>query len=323
VIQTNQWKPTPFQPSLVFRNPHVQTIFTRYMNVPPRFRYRRERLDTPDQDFIDLDWFDGHPANPTVLLCHGLEGCSYSIYMRRLTSQIHQHDWNTVILNFRCCSGEPNKQKRFYHSGETGDLNFVIHHLKHQKNISELYVVGYSLGGNVVAKWLGENTSSLQTQINKACCICAPFDLNACQQNMDRGINRVLYVRHFLRTLKQKVKSKEILYSDHEQIEQAYRSRTFLEFDNAITAPVHGFQNATDYYTRSSSKPLLKNIQIPTLFINTVDDPFIPAKSLPTQNDINPDSTTLAYQTFGGHIGFISKHQREWLEYQTFTWLSI
>ena len=316
------WEPETFRPPVWLKNKHMQTILASLVNPKLEIPYRRERWDTPDNDFLDLDFIDGDPQKPVVLACHGLEGSSESQYIRRLMNRAKAENWNGIAINFRGCSGEENKQLRTYHSGETSDLHWVISKIRQQYQQS-LFLCGYSLGGNVIAKWLGEQGQKAKNIVSGACVCCAPFDLFLCQQRLDQGFNKFVYVKSFLKTLKPKTQRKLMRYSDRKDLdlEKIMNARTFKEFDNYATAKMHGFSDYRDYYKQCSSRSFIKDIAIPTLLISAMDDPFIPSAALPGSLDINHETVKTYYATKGGHIGFIAEGlDFNWLTRQIFSW---
>jgi hypothetical protein len=267
-------------------------------------RLRRERIATPDRDFVDLDWLDGSPQAPLVLLLHGLEGSARSHYMVGLLEEIAARGWRGAALNFRSCSGELNRLPRFYHSGDTGDLDVIVRLLIERDPEARLGAVGVSVGGNVLLKWLGEQEVNAPKQLLGAVTISVPFDLAACARVLDQGFERAVYTRNFLRTLKPKVRLKAERYPGFVDVAAVLRSRTFAEYDRALTAPLHGFADEEDYWRRASSGPYLERIRRPTLLINARDDPFVPPDSLPDPVAL-PTCVQAEFVPRGGHVGFV------------------
>jgi predicted alpha/beta-fold hydrolase len=302
--------PPPFSPPLWCRNPHVQTIWG------PLFRRRRaslarERIATRDGDFVDLDWLGapaGAPARgrraPVALVLHGLEGSSRSHYVVGLLELLAARGWRAVVLNFRSCSGEPNRLPRFYHSGDTGDLDEVVGRLVAREPDVILGAVGVSLGGNVLLKWLGERGDDLPAAVRGAVGISVPFDLAACARTLDRGLRRAVYTANFMRTLRRKVAAKRDALAGLVDLAAVARARTFAAYDRLVTAPLHGFADEVDYWTRSSSGRYLAGIRRPALLINALDDPFIPRACLPDPRALPPGVETL-FVAHGGHAGFL------------------
>ena len=297
--------PQPFVSPAWLPGGHLQTIYPYFFVPLPAITYRRERLETPDGDFIDLDWMDGDANAPLVVLFHGLEGSSRGHYAVSLLAAIRKKGWRGVVPHFRGCGGEPNRLPRAYHSGDSDEIDWVLRHLKQTNTATPLYAAGVSLGGNALLKWLGEQQEKATPVIQAAVAVSAPVDLAAAGQVLDNGFNKFTYTRHFLRTLKQKTELKfhrHALSLDRAAIRAA---NTLYAFDDAYTAPIHGFLDADDYWHKASSKPWLKHIQVPTLLINALNDPFLPAAALPAADQVST-SVTLEYPAQGGHAGFVS-----------------
>lgn len=286
---------------------HVQTIWAAlYAKVGVFPVWRRERWDTPDGDFIDID-FSSHPAGtnaPTMVLFHGLEGSSSSHYAKALAQVCAQRGWHLVVPHFRGCSGEPNRLLRAYHSGDADEVDWILRRLQ-QGASGELLAMGVSLGGNALARWAGLQQQAAAELVKGAAVICAPLDLVAGGVNLGQGLNRWLYTPVFMRTLVPKALAKWQQAPGLFDRQQLQRARTLHDFDDVFTAPVHGFRDADDYWRRASAKPLLKQVTVPLLLLNARNDPFVPAHSLPT-----PDEVSAAVQLWqpphGGHVGFAS-----------------
>jgi predicted alpha/beta-fold hydrolase len=306
-----------FRPPWWCRHRHLQTVWG------PLFRWARpplirERVDLPDGDFVDLDWLDGGPGpapSPIVLVLHGLEGSSRSHYAGGLLGEVAARGWRGAVLNFRSCSGELNRLPRFYHSGDTGDLDAVVARLADREPAARLALIGVSLGGNVVLKWLGERGDG--APVAAAAAISVPFDLAACAGVMDRGFQRVVYTANFLRTMRRKVRDKARVHPAFVDVDAVRRARTFAQYDRAMTAPVHGFRDEVDYWTRASSGPYVQAIRRPTLLVNALDDPFVPRHTLPDAGAL-PPLVRAVFVERGGHVGFIEGrwpwHVRSWAE---------
>jgi len=264
----------------------------------------RERVPTADGDFVDLDWLPGPPTAPLLLVLHGLEGSARSHYVTGLLQLARARGWRGVALNFRSCSGEPNRQPRLYHSGDTGDLDAVVRLLVARDPGVRMGAVGVSIGGNVLLKWLGELGADVPRQLVAAVGISVPFDLAGCATELDRGWRRVVYTEHFLRTMRRKVVDKARRFPGFVDVEAACRSRTFAEYDRAVTAPLHGFADEHDYWARSSSGPFLDRVRRPTLLISALDDPIVPADGLPDPRTL-PPGITAEFSARGGHAGFL------------------
>lgn len=290
---------------------HAQTIYPLLIKPGP-YPYRRERWETPDQDFIDLDWntFTGNAGfgedlgTPLVILFHGLEGSSASHYALALMQALDTLGWGGVVVHFRGCSGEPNRLQRAYHSGDSDEVDWILQRLKARHPQRPLYAAGVSLGGNVLLKWLGERENSARRLLQAAAAVSAPLDLVACGHQLGRGFNR-LYSWHFLQTLKPAAAARLQRFPGLFDGQRLRTANTVFAFDDAVTAPLHGFAGADDYWRRSSSKPLLGGIRVPTLVLNAQNDPFLPAHALPRPDQV-ATQVTLDFPREGGHVGFVS-----------------
>jgi hypothetical protein len=295
-----------FRPPWWCRNGHLQTIWGPLLRggwLP----FRRERLATPDGDFLDLDWLDGDgiaPGAPRLLVLHGLEGSSRSHYVTGLLRTGQAAGWRGVALNFRSCSGELNRQPRFYHSGETGDLAWVVRALVARAPGVPIGAVGVSLGGNVLLKWLGEVGDAAPPEVLGAVGISVPFDLAVCARLLDRGLRRIVYTATFLKTMRSKVVEKARRYPGFVDVAAARRARTFARYDRLVTAPLNGFRDEVDYWTRASSGPYLPRICRPTLLLAAHDDPIVPRRILPDPGALPPE-VRAEFTARGGHAGFL------------------
>jgi predicted alpha/beta-fold hydrolase len=283
------------------RNPHLQTIWPTLVPATPRVTYRRERWTTPDDDFIDLDWAVpavGAPTadGPLVALFHGLEGNSGSHYARALMADLLAMGWRGVVVHWRGCSGEPNLLARAYHSGDSAEVDWILRRLRPD------FAAGVSLGANALLKWLGEQGSGAGF-IRAAAGVSAPQDLHAGAIALSRGFNR-LYCWNFMNTLKRKSVLKLDRFPDLYDRRQLLAARTFFDFDDLVTAPLHGFESAIDYWTRSSCKQYLGGIAVPTLVLNARNDPFLPEVALARASEVSV-AVTLDYPADGGHVGFV------------------
>lgn len=268
--------------------------------------YRRQRWTTPDGDFVDLDFLanDVSSRRPMLVLFHGLEGSSRSHYAEAFADVAWRGKLTFVVPHFRGCSGEMNLAPRAYHSGDHEEVHWILTRLR-ALHRGPIIAVGVSLGGNALLRWAGENGEAARGIVSAAAAVCAPLDLHAGGQAIGRGFNRMVYTSMFLRTMKPKALHK---WSQHPGLfdrEALLAVRDLYEFDNIFTAPVHGFANAEDYWTRASAKPYLARIRIPTLALNPLNDPFVPAPSLPRRVDVS-DAVTLWQPRHGGHVGFPS-----------------
>jgi predicted alpha/beta-fold hydrolase len=310
---------TPFQPAWWCRNPHLQTMWPVFFRRHPRPALRRERLELPDGDFLDLDW-TLNTGGPIVILLHGLEGSSRSHYARAMLAALPRHGYRAVLMHFRGCSGEPNRLARAYHSGETGDLDHLVRTLRSREPDTALAAIGYSLGGNVLLKWLGEQGP--QAGVRAAVAVSVPFLLHDSVQHMNRGFARV-YQWKLVKSLKTSVRRKARRLAPPVPLIELDRIRDFLDFDDHVTGPLHGFRGALHYYTASSSRQYLGRIRIPTLLVHAEDDPFMPASVIPRPDEL-PPSVTLDLHRHGGHVGFFTGQPwrpRYWLEERIPAWL--
>lgn len=308
-----------FAPAWFLRGPHLQTVWGRIARPRRRVKFRRETLTTPDDDDLVLDHLvvddrqsclsDGQDCpSPTIVrfvLLHGLEGSSYSVYVQGILAAIERAGCMATAINFRSCARDPkslsvmlpNRQRRLYHSGETTDFDFVVRTLRAREPHVRLLAFGASLGGNVLLKWLGEHPG--QTDVAAAATMSVPYDLAAGADHLERGAGSI-YVSRFLRTLKGKA-----LQRDGVDREAVLRAKTFRQFDDAATAPVHGFRDADDYYASSSSIGFLDKITTPTLCISAADDPFLPRQVLDRARAVASPSVEWRISDCGGHTGFI------------------
>ncbi|MBI3994525.1 MAG: hydrolase [Nitrospirae bacterium] len=296
-----------FRPAWWLRGAHGQTVWRRLFGGGPEPSYRRERFETSDGDFVDLDWFDSENQTgdrPLVVVLHGLEGSSRSNYVIGLLREADRRGWDGVAMNFRSCSGELNRRPRFYHSGETGDLDEVLSSLTARRPGRSIGLVGTSLGGNVLLKWLGEHGENVPASVRAAVAVSVPFDLAAAAYRIDHGLSRI-YGQVFLRTLKEKASAKAGLYPGLLDAVEVAAIRSFAVFDDRVTAPLHGFSSGQDYWKRASATPGLGGIRKPTLLINASDDPFLPSACLPRDAVARSPWLTAEFTRRGGHAGFV------------------
>jgi uncharacterized protein len=286
----------------------------------------RERFDTPDGDFVDVDWQlgPGRPDAPVLLVLHGLEGSARSRYIGGLFELAAARGWRAGVLYFRSCSGELNRLPRFYHSGDTADLDHVLRVLADRQPGLRVGAVGISIGGNVLLKWLGEQGEAAPAPIAGAVAISVPFDLAACARVMDRGLRRLLYTASFMRSFHRKTRAKARAHPDFVDVRAALRARTFAAYDRAVTAPLHGFADEMDYWRQASSGPYLAAIRRPTLLLNALDDPFVPESSLPDPRTL-PPAVRAEFVSIGGHVGFVQGwpwRARSWAERRAIDFLA-
>ena len=296
MIINSQFKPAWWLPGA-----HTQTLWASMTNRFINLEIRRERLELADGDFIDLDWTT-HRTGPIVLILHGLQGSSDSNYARGLMQACHAKGWRAIVMHFRGCSGEPNRLARAYHSGETNDLHTVIDILHRREPETPICAAGYSLGGNVLLKWLGEYP--VKIPLSAAAAVSVPYELKNGAQQLDTGFSKI-YQRHLLKSLLKATLKKQELLEGKIDFVRFQAIKTIYDFDDAVTAPLHGFKDAEEYYSRSSSRQYLKHICLPTLLLHAENDPFMTTKAIPGKEELS-DCTTLELSASGGHVGFVS-----------------
>lgn len=297
-----------FTPPFLFGYHHIQTMYPSLIRKLSGVNYKRERLELSDGDFVDIDWNLVNSKNLVIVL-HGLEGDSTRPYTKGIIKTFGQNGWDGLGMNFRGCSGEPNRLLRSYHSGETEDLQQVIDHAVDRKGYEQIVLVGFSLGGNVVLKYMGENGEHLRPQVKGAVAFSVPCHLLSCGGELEKWHNW-LYLNRFLVSLKAKVRQKMNLIDDRIDFKRAMNARTFLVFDDAVTAPLHGFDSGMDYYMKSSSLQYLSSIKRPTLLVTAKDDSFLSIESYPY--DIARESDHFFFESpdHGGHVGFIQFNKK-------------
>jgi predicted alpha/beta-fold hydrolase len=309
-----------FNPRPWLRNPHVQTLWPYLVRHRSAFAARRERLELPDGDFVDLDW-NVCNHGPIVVVLHGLSGSIRSHYAKGILSAMQHRGIRAVLMNFRGASGEPNRLPRGYHAGDTGDLSTVMATLRAREPRTPVAAVGFSLGGNVLLKWLGEQRA--QAGVFAAAAVSVPFDLARTTDRLTRGFSR-LYQWHILKCLKQDLAIKARRVPMPVDIAGLTRISTFRQFDDLITAPLHGFDDAAAYYDYAGAGRYLSTIAVPTLILHALDDPFIPASALPSEHRLSA-TTTLEIAPHGGHVGFVEELAgvaAHWLENRLVSFLS-
>jgi len=292
--------PSRFAPPRFLRNGHAQTILPVVLPRLVRLKFTRERLELADGDFVDLDWARS-PRDRLAILTHGLEGCSTQTYMRGLAQALVAAGWDVLAWNFRGCSGEPNRLLRAYHSGDTGDLAAVIARAV-SMGYAHLALVGFSLGGNVVLKYLGEAPHPV---VKAGVAISSPVDLAACARKLDQRLSNRIYLRRFLVSLAGKIEAKARLFPHQLDARGVRRLGSFQEFDGRYTGPMHGFRDAEDYWTRASSRQFLHRITVPTLLLQPKNDPFLAPEAYPWPEAEASEHVFLEAPESGGHVGFL------------------
>lgn len=297
----------PFRPAWWLKNAHLQTVFAKYLSPNYQLNTTAELLSLPDTDEVQLNWLPADNASteaPLVLLLHGLAGDINSHYIQAMLAQCQQLNWPAVLLHFRGCNGKPNKLPRAYHSGDTADTAHLINILRQRFPSRRLVAVGYSLGANVLLKYCGEQGAD--NPLAAAVAICPPIQLDDCAKKINSGSSK-LYQHYLLTRLKRSTLSKLQQFANFPlplTAEKVKALSSIEQFDEHYTAPVHGFENASDYYRKASAKPYLKAIAIPTLVIHANDDPFLSPSVIPKPNELSPQ---VQYELTegGGHVGFV------------------
>lgn len=299
---------------------HLQSIWPAVFRPVPAVPWERERITTPDDDFIDVDGWASR-RDRVVILSHGLEGNANQPYIRGMAHACHRAGWDVVAWNCRGCSGEANRQLRFYHSGSSDDLGTVIDHVLSSERWAEVALVGFSLGGNQTLKYLGEKSVEVDPRIVGAVGFSVPCDLAASSVRLGEWQNRI-YMARFMKTLREKVRRKERLFPGQLPLDGLDRMRTFREFDDRYTAPLHGFADAADYWARCGSGRFLADIRVPSLLVNATDDPFLAGRCFPREEAAASAWLHLEMPRHGGHVGFIRRAATYWSETRAVEFLS-
>jgi len=292
-------------------NGHLQTILPVLFRRVPQITCERERIETPDGDFLDLDWNRDQRSDSLVIITHGLEGNSTNASVQGMAGAFQRAGWDTLAWNLRGCSGEPSRLLRTYHSGAWEDLQCVIDHAAGgYRNIA---LVGFSIGGNLTLKYLGDHGSAIHPSIKGAVAFSVPCDLASSAKVLESRINSI-YMNHFLKDLRRKIHEKAATFPGGISTEGLDHIRTFREFDGTYTAPLNGFLSAEDYWSKASSKPSLAGITVPTLLVNALNDPFLAPECFPREEaEVNP-LLYLELPKSGGHLGFITFAKEYWSE---------
>jgi uncharacterized protein len=285
---------------------HLQTVWASLYSPKASVTYRRERWDTtphgqPDGDFIDVDIVDGQSDKPVLVHFHGLEGSSQSQYALGFMARCQQLGWTGLVAQFRGCSGEMNRLPRAYHSGDATEIDWIVRRVAATYN-KRIFAVGVSLGGNALLKWLGERNSEAASLVQAAAAVSAPVDLMAAGEALGRGFS-LNYARHFLSTMQKKAARMHANHPGAFDLAAMQAARNLREYDNIVTAPLHGYRDTDDYWTRASSKPGLADVAVPALVLNAKNDPFLPASALPLKAAVSPQ-VTLHFPEEGGHVGW-------------------
>ncbi len=303
-----------FIPQFAFSNSYIQTVLPVLLRPQADVNFQRERLELADGDFLDLDWIEKQNSKLVILL-HGMEGHSKRKYMMGMAQAFSNSGWDALAMNLRGCSGEPNRLPKAYYSGCTEDLDAVVKHVQYRKAYTHICLLGFSLGGNVVLKYLGESHRTFDSAIRAGIGISVPCDLAGASQALSKLKNRI-YLKRFLNEFHQKIKAKSIRFSDQISADNFSEIRNLEDFDDRYTAPQWGYRNAQHYWAECSSAPLLKSIRIPTLILNARNDSFLSLSCYPVEAArLNPN-LFLEIPDSGGHVGFMEQvfSDRYWSE---------
>ncbi|SES92137.1 YheT family hydrolase [Hymenobacter actinosclerus] len=296
-----------YQPPFYLFNGHLQTIVPSLWRTVPEVQYQRERVEIEDGDFLDLDWSrqpaGGPLSNTLAIVSHGLEGDAGRPYVRGMVRALNQAGLDALAWNYRSCGGEMNRLLRSYHLGDTDDLDFVVRYALSIGRYRRVLLTGFSAGGNVTLKYLGENPARVPTEVERAAVFSVPTDLRASSHHIGRLENRV-YLNRFLKTLREKMRQKAALLPGQVDLTDLELLKDFPEFDDRFTAPMHGFASADEYYAHASSGRYLSGIRIPTLLVNAQNDPFLPPSCFPHETAAASPHVFLETPTDGGHVGF-------------------
>lgn len=305
-LESTEWTPRPFHPAWWLPGPHLQTMAGKFLRTKAVPGLTRERVPTPDGDFLDLDWMpELDPSAPIALVLHGLEGHTRRGYVLEAFLALEAHGFRAVGLNFRGCSEEMNRTARFYHSGETEDIGLVVDLLRERFRDRFIAAIGFSLGGNALLKLLGERGAEGRAGLAAAVAVSVPYDLAAGADALGSGFIAGFYTRYFVRSLQRKVRAKQELLADLLDLNAVAAARTLRAFDEAATAPLHGFGDADEYYRESSATGFLSRIRTPTLLLHALDDPFLPSAALPRAALHDNPHLTFVPTEHGGHVGFV------------------
>jgi len=289
-----------YKPPLVFRNGNLNTIFPFLFRKSTKPNYKRSRFETSDGDFIDLDLLQNN-KNRLAIICHGLEGNSNSQYMQNSAAFLFSNDWDVLCINFRSCSGEMNRKLKMYHSGFTSDVHEVVS--SYQETYPEISLIGFSLGGNVILKYISDGIFTLPKSLKSVVTMSVPVDLSKSARKISSRSNWV-YDKRFRVSLEQKIREKHKKFPAEVNLEHLRKIKTLRDFDDYYTGPLHGFDGAEDYYSKCNSKQFLENISLSTLLITAIDDPFLSPESHPFSVAANNNNFYFLAPKFGGHVGF-------------------
>lgn len=311
-----------YQAPLLFKNPHLHTIIPYLLRARPKIKYSRTRINTKDNDFLDLDFLKHKEKNNSLaIICHGLESNSETGTEASIAKILFDHSYDILAMNYRGCSGKTNKLIKTYHSGKSEDLKEVIDYVSNNYKYENIYLIGISIGGNIVLKYLGEESSLVNPKIKRAVALSSPIDLACSAEQMAKEKNYI-YMKRFLLNLYRKMKIKAQKFPEKVSVQDFHRIKNFHDFDEKYTAPLNGFKSAEDYWAKASSKPYLSSIKTPTLMLSSEDDTFLGKNCYPTNEAMDNKNLFLEITKHGGHVGFmdfnkenIYYHERRILEF--------
>jgi len=317
IIQHSLYKPPFF-----IKNGHIQTIYASYFRKTDEVVYNRERISTPDNDFLDLDW-STVGSKKLVIISHGLEGDTNRSYIKGMVKAFNSSGWDGLAWNFRSCSGETNQTKGFYHSGSYEDLETVIKHVASNYHYERIDLTGFSMGGNITLMYLGKRGNKVHPAVNKAAVFSVPCDLKNSSEQLAK-LSCKLYMKRFLRKLKRKLEAKKRLFPDLLDQTDFHLIKNFKQYDDCYTAPLHGFKDAEGYWEQCSSGKFLNKITIPTLIVNALNDPFLGENCYPREQASQSKFVFLEIPKTGGHVGFpLFNHKNQyWSEQRAVEFLS-
>jgi uncharacterized protein len=318
-----------YQKPFYFPNEHIETLVPALFRQVKGIKYQRQRLDIADGDFLDLDWsrLSSPPSDKgtrrLVILSHGLEGDTYRPYIKGMVKFFNQHNWDALAWNHRGCSGEMNRLPRFYHSGATEDLRAIVNYVTQTQGYEMIALIGFSLGGNMTLKYLGEEGENIASAVKKAVVYSVPLHLSSCSASLRQSRNWI-YARKFKSELKSKIRQKSRLMPDKLSVEYLPKVITLKDFDDYYTAPLHGFSDAEDYYAQASSVHFVDKIAIPTLVVNAQNDPFLAPECFPYEKFAQLENVFFETPATGGHCGFAPSDKKGfyWSEYRAWEFVN-
>jgi uncharacterized protein len=307
-----------YQAPFLFRNTHINTIYTSLMRSTPTLPFVRERVPTPEDDFIDLDW--SRVGSEKLLICtHGLEGHGRKHYVAWMMKRFNTEGYDAVSMNLRGCSGEDNRFLKGYHSGKSDDLDFIIKKILLEEKYQNIVLIGFSVGGNITLKYAGEKGEDMPKEVSHVIAFSVPCDLLASGYEFNKPKN-FIYLKQFLISLKQKARKKDKLFPNQFDLKKVLKAQNFFEFDDSFTAPINGFENAVDYYTKARCLNVLDKIKPPTLLVNALDDTFLSPNCFPKLLAEQMPHFYLEMPTHGGHLGFMKPNTEGYLWTEERAW---